>query len=83
MTAQQKVDAINEYPIGTEVVYWPILHKHGKRTKIRGKAHVSYSGQPVIFVEGVNGYVHTDHVEIGSLMERDNPCFSKGFDHKW
>jgi len=83
MTPQQKVDAINRNGIGTKVVYWPILHKGGKRTRIRHAAYVDAACQPVIFVEGVSGCVHTDHVEIGSLMEKDSPCFSKEFEHRW
>lgn len=83
MTAQEKVDLINRNGIGTNVVYWPILHKGGKRTRIRREAYVDYAGQPVIFVEGVSGCVHTDHVEIGSFMEKGSPCFSKEFDHLW
>ena len=83
MTPQQKVDAINMNHIGTNVVYWPILHKGGKRTRIRHEAYVDSAGQPAIFVEGVPGCVHTDHVEIGSLMGNDSPCFSKTFDHRW
>lgn len=83
MNAQEKVNAINRHPVGTKVVYWPILHKGGKRTRIRHQAYVDAAGQPVIFVDGVSGCVHTDHVEIGSLMDKDSSCFSTEFDHKW
>ena len=83
MNAQQKVDAINRHPVGTEVTYWPILHRGGKRTRIRNAAYVDAAGQPVIFVEGVRGCVHTDHIEIGSLMDANSPCFSQEFEHLW
>jgi len=83
MDAQEKVNLINRNDVGTKVVYWPILHKGGKRTTIRHKAYIDCAGQPVIFVDGVSGCVHTDHVEIGSLMESDSTCFDKSFNHRW
>jgi hypothetical protein len=83
MTPEQKIDAMNRNPIGTEVVYWPTLHRAGKRTKTRSAAFLSNSGTPVIFVEGVSGYVHVEHVEIGSLMPTDSPCFDNNFQHLW
>ena len=83
MDAKTKVDLLNENDIGTNVTYWPSLHREGKRTKIRSKAFISESGTPVVFVDGVNGYVSTDHVEIGSLMDVNSPCFSKTFRHLW
>jgi hypothetical protein len=46
MTAQEKVDAINRNGIGTNVVYWPILHKRGERTRIRHAAYVDADSSP-------------------------------------
>jgi hypothetical protein len=83
MTPTQQVEAMNRNPIGTDVVYWPTLHRAGKRVKTRSEAFLSNSGTPVIFVEGVSGYVHVEHVEIGSLMPIDSPCFDTEFQHLW
>lgn len=83
MTPEQQIDAMNRNPIGTDVVYWPTMHRAGKRTKTRSAAFLSKSGTPVIFVEGVSGYVHIEHVEIGSLMPTDSPCFDNNFQHLW
>ena len=83
MTPQQQIEAINRNPIGTNVIYWPTLHRSGKRTKIRSEAFISNSGAPVIFVEGISGYVHVGHIEIGSLMRTDSPCFCTDFQHLW
>ena len=83
MTPEQQVSAMNRNPIGTHVVYWPTLHRGGKRTKTRGEAFLSNSGAPVVFVDGVSGYVHVGHIEIGSLMPTDSPCFDPEFQHLW
>jgi len=83
MTLEEKINAINENPIGTAVTYWPIFHKNGKCTYIKSAAFLNKSGTPVIFLDGIAGYVHTDHVEIGSLMPTDSPCFDKEFKHRW
>lgn len=83
MTFEQQVAAMNRNPLGTEVVYWPTLHRAGKRTRTRSKAFISSSGTPVVFVDGVSGYVHVGHVEIGSLMPTDSPCFDASFQHLW
>ncbi len=85
MTPEQQVAAFNSNPIGTKVVYWPMLplHRAGKRTKTRSAAFLSNSGEPVVFVEGVRDYVHVEHIEIGSLMPTDSPCFDASFQHLW
>jgi hypothetical protein len=83
MTPEEKVKAINKKPVGTAVIYWPVFHKNGKRTHIKSAAFLSKSGSPVIFLDGIVGYVHTDHVEIGSLMSADSPCFDREFQHRW
>ena len=83
MTTEQQIDAMNQNPIGTRVVYWPTLHRAGKRTMTRSKAFLSNSGAPVVFVDGIPGYVHIEHVEIGSLMRTDSPCFDANFEHLW
>ena len=85
MTPKQQVEAMNRNKIGTNVVYWPTLplHRSGKRTKIRSAAFLSKSNSPVIFLEGIAGYVHVEHVEIGSLLPTDSPCFDANFPHLW
>ena len=83
MTAQEKVDAVNKNPVGTNVTYWPTLHKNGRRTKIRHPAYVDAAGQPVIFCEGIAGCVHTDHIQFGTLVATDSPIYDKEFNHRW
>ena len=83
MTKSEQVKLMNRNPLGTNVTYWPTLHKNGKRTRTRSAAFLSKSGAPVIFVDGIPGYVHIEHVEIGSLMRTDSPCFDAEFPHLW
>lgn len=78
----EEVMLFNENPVGTEVTYWPVRHRNGKRTKTRSKAFVSNSGSPVVFVEGVAGYVSIEHIDIGSLKV-DHSGMSKDFPHLW
>lgn len=87
MESKESIDLFNKNCIGTKVVYWPTLllssHKNGKRTLTRSKAFLSKSGSPVVFLEGISGYVHVGCVEIGSLMREDSTCFDSEFGHKW
>ena len=88
MNENEKVEIFNKQNvIGTKVVYWPYLlnshHRDGQRTKTTSNAFLSQSGAPVVFVEGINGYVHIGCIEIGSLMPTDSKCFSETFNHIW
>ena len=91
MNIYQAIEAFNERaPVGTRAVYWPtvgvngiIMHKGGKRTHTRSEAFLSKSGYPVVFLEGIAGYVHIDHVDLYSLMPTCSPCFDADFKHRW
>ena len=83
MTPQEQVTVFNKNPVGSQVTYWPVLHRDGKRTTTRSEAFLSKSGTPVVFVEGVSGYVHIEHVQFGRLIDLDSPCFDENFDHRW
>lgn len=91
MSSQKKVDAFNSTAkVGTNITYWPklnmqglIIHKNGKRTTTRSVAGV-HNGDPVVFINGVEEYVHLDHVQIGeSIVQEDSPCFDEEFIHLW
>ena len=59
-SAADKFNRANK--IGTRVTYMtagaPLV------TKTRTLASVASSGDPVVFIEGVSGYVHLSHVEV-------------------
>lgn len=83
--ARAKVERINnKYSVGQKVIYWPIcednvlIRKGGKRTRIYEPAFVSNEGFPVIFLEGIIGFIHLDNIEIV-----DKLTFSKAFSHRW
>ena len=62
-TASSRVQRFNsQNKIGTRVAYMgagaPFV------TKTRTMASVASSGDPVVFIEGISGYVHLSHVEV-------------------
>lgn len=63
-TVKQFNEAIKKH--GNEVTYFPVLgRKDGaKKTFVRGDAFLDGSGFPVVFVEGVRGYVAVENIEI-------------------
>lgn len=63
--AQAMAERFNrEFPVGTHVWYWQSL-PFGPvvETFVRSEAFVSHGGDPVAFLHGVSGYVHTEHVQ--------------------
>lgn len=51
------------YPVGTPVVYWPVLgHPHCIKTLTRSRAWALSSGTPVVKVEGFAGGVAISHL---------------------
>lgn len=58
-------DAIKKH--GTEVTYFPILgRKDGARkVRVKGEAFLSSSDLPVVFVDGVSGYVAVRNIQVG------------------
>lgn len=92
MDSKKKTELFNEATktLGAQVTYWPlvgnngvIVSKNGKRVLVRGEAFVSNSGSPVVFLEGVRGYVSIDHVTRHNPIENDSHCYDKEFDHLW
>jgi hypothetical protein len=61
---QRTIDAFNKhYPVGSECLYWEKLPFGPKKeTRIRQAAFTAASGQPVCFVEGVDGHVSIFHI---------------------
>ena len=91
MNIYQAIEAFNERaPVGTRAVYWPtvgvngiIMHKGGKRTNTRSEAFLSKSGHPVVFLEGIDSYVHINHVDLSGLIYIGGHCFDADFKHRW
>lgn len=67
-TTQDWRDIVNAYPTGAEVVYWPVLCKHGRRVRLVSKAYPQ-RGQPVVHVEGINYCVHARHIDFEKHVE--------------
>lgn len=62
---QQFNDAIKKH--GNEITYFPILGRQTgtKKTRVKGDAFLASCGLPVVFIEGVSGYVAVRNIEIG------------------
>lgn len=55
------------HPVGGLVRYWKGLRQgDGTVGKTRSEAYVTDSGDAVVFIEGVSGYVALTHVQAGS-----------------
>ncbi|MCP4365399.1 MAG: hypothetical protein GY800_08905 [Planctomycetes bacterium] len=67
-----KPEEFNEmWEPGIEVIYYPAKKEDGTNdpegsfvTDTLGYAFYALSGEPVVFVDGVSGYVSLDHVEV-------------------
>jgi hypothetical protein len=91
MRNTDKIDRCNQHTVGENVVYCPakyndgtLMFKNCKRTTTRSRAFLNNSNEPVIFLNGISGYVHVDHIVFGgSLVENDSPIYDKKFKHLW
>lgn len=91
MTPIEKVDTFKRlHPIGTRVIYWPLMRddgtldrKNGRRTVTRSEPMVSAAGYPVIFLSGIAGYVCLAHVEVDRHLPLRGSLFDSRFAHEW
>lgn len=62
---QQFNDAIKKH--GTEITYFPLLGRTvgAKKTRVKGDAFLASCGLPVVFIEGVSGYVAVRNIQVG------------------
>jgi|GEM_PF-6258353 hypothetical protein len=75
----------NDHPVGEECAYFPILgiHEDGKRTLLKSEAFMASSGDPVVFVQGISGYVSCKHLVFKPQLEDRNPTWNDKFEHRW
>lgn len=76
-TCQPMVDAWNaKHPIGAHVRYWHVLPFGPTRdTATKSEAWIADSGDPVIRLDGVAGFVSLLHVVPASELHNDTPPF--------
>lgn len=83
LAGDRSPEAVNHFnalcPVGTPVRYWRTLPLGPTLdTRTRSEAFLADSGSPVVFLEGVSGYVSLFHVVAAAELDPRAPAFSLG-----
>jgi hypothetical protein len=85
---QRMADAVEAWnlahPEGTEVIYWPVKFRSGRRTVTTGPAFLAPKGIALISVEGTVNFVALDRVQArAGMATEDGIDWATDFSHRW